>query len=142
MKFPKLIAMAEKGMIPKRLASLKGHCPICVACLFGQAHKRPWLSKSKQKHAIHKPTDDAHGNRASMDTLVSAQPGLIPQMSDSLTNLRIMGAMVIVDHYSDHTYIYLMKELMHVETLMAKHAYKKFLALLAIESKAYHADNG
>jgi hypothetical protein len=31
--FPKLIVMAEKGIIPKCLASLKGRCPICVACL-------------------------------------------------------------------------------------------------------------
>jgi hypothetical protein len=39
--FPKIITMAENGEIPKRLAALKGRCPICVACLFGQAHKRP-----------------------------------------------------------------------------------------------------
>jgi hypothetical protein len=77
-----------------------------------------------------------------MEKLVSAQPGLIPQMSGSLTNLRIMGARVIVDHYSDHTYIYLMRELTLVETLMAKHAYEEFLALMGIKSKAYHADNG
>jgi hypothetical protein len=31
--FPKLIVMAEKGELPKRLASLKGRCPLCVACL-------------------------------------------------------------------------------------------------------------
>ncbi len=142
MHFPKLIVMAEKGINPKCLASLKGLCPICVACLFGQAHKCPWLSKSKQKHPIHKPTDDAPGKRASIDTLVSAQPRLIPQMSGSLTNLRIMGATVIVDHYSYHTYIYLMQELRFVETLLAKHAYEKFLASLGIKSKAYHADNG
>jgi hypothetical protein len=46
--FPKLIIMAQQGKIPKQLASLKGRCPICVACLIGQAHKHPWRSKSKQ----------------------------------------------------------------------------------------------
>jgi hypothetical protein len=107
--FPKLIVMAKKGIIPKHLASLKGCCPICVACLIGQAHKRPWHSKSKQKHPICKPTNDAPGKKASMDTLVLAQPGLIPQTSSSLTNLRIMDATVIVDYYSDHTYIYWMQ---------------------------------
>jgi hypothetical protein len=40
--FPKLITLAEKGEIPKRLASLKGRCQICIPCLFGKAHKRPW----------------------------------------------------------------------------------------------------
>ena len=78
--FPKLITMAENGEIPKRLAALKGRCPICVACLFGQAHKRPWRSKSKQKHPICKPIDDASGKTVSLNQMVSAQPGLIPSM--------------------------------------------------------------
>jgi hypothetical protein len=39
--FPNLIAMAEAGEILCHLASLKGCCPICVACLFGTAHKHP-----------------------------------------------------------------------------------------------------
>ena len=73
--FPKLIVMAQQGVIPKCLTSLKEWCPLCVACLFGQAHKRPWQSKSKQKHPIRTPTDNAPGKRASMDQMVSAQPG-------------------------------------------------------------------
>ncbi len=140
--FPKLITMAENGEIPKRLAALKGRCPICVACLFGQAHKRPWQSKSKQKHPICKPTDDAPGKKASLDQMVSAQPGLIPQMSGCLTNLRVMAARIFVDHFLDHVYVYLMKDLTLSETLLAKHAYERFLASLGVESKAYHADNG
>jgi hypothetical protein len=140
--FPKLITMAEKGEIPKRLAALKGRCPICVACLFGQAHKRPWRSKSKQEHSIRKPTDDAPGKKASLDQMVSAQPGLIPQMSGHLTHLRVMAATVFVDHFSDHVYVYLMKNLTLSETLLAKHAYERFLASLGVESKSYHADNG
>ncbi|MGL6008734.1 MAG: hypothetical protein ACRC1D_04685 [Culicoidibacterales bacterium] len=140
--FPKLIVMAQKGEIPKRLASLKGQCPLCVACIFGQAHKRPWRSKSKQVHPIRKSTDDAPGKRVSMDQMVSAQPGLIPQMSGHLTHLRIMGATIFVDHFSDHVYVYLMKDLTLDETLLAKHAYENFLASLGVESKAYHADNG
>jgi hypothetical protein len=50
--FPKLIAMANAGEIPHRLASLKRCCPICMACPFGSAHKRPWHSKSKESHPI------------------------------------------------------------------------------------------
>ena len=72
--FPKLITMAENGEIPKRLAALRGRCPICVVCLFSQAHKHPWRPKSKQKHSICKPTDDAPGKKASLDQMVSAQP--------------------------------------------------------------------
>ena len=75
--FPKLITLAEKGKIPKRLASLKGRCPICIPCLFGKAHKCPWHSKSKELHPIQRKSDNYPGARASMDHLVSAQPGLI-----------------------------------------------------------------
>jgi hypothetical protein len=35
-----------------------------------------------------------------------------------------------------------MKGLMLLKTLLAKHAYEKYLALLGVESKAYHACNG
>ncbi len=59
--FPKLIILAEKGEIPKCLASLKGRCPICIPCFFGKAHKRPWRSKSKQSHPIRKKSDDHQG---------------------------------------------------------------------------------
>ncbi len=91
--------MAEQGEILKCLSALKGCCPICVACLFGQAHKHPWQSKSKQKHPICKPTDDAPGKKTPLNLMVSAQPGLIPQMSGCLTNLCIMAATVFVDHF-------------------------------------------
>jgi hypothetical protein len=79
--FPKLIVMAQQSKIPKQLALLKRPCPLCVACLFGQAHKCQWQSKSKQKHPICKYTYDAPGKQASMDQMVSAQPGLIPQLN-------------------------------------------------------------
>ena len=49
---------------------------------------------------------------------------------------------IFVDNFSDHVYVYLMKDLTLSETLLAKHAYEHFLALLRVESKAYHADNG
>ncbi len=35
-----------------------------------------------------------------------------------------------------------MKDLTLSETLLAKHAYERFLASLGVESKVYHADNG
>ena len=76
--FPKLIELAGRGEIPKRLATLKGSTPICVACVFGAAHKKPWRTKSKKYNPIRRPEDDAPGKRISTDQLVSAQPGLIP----------------------------------------------------------------
>ena len=58
-----------------------------------------------------------------MDQLVSAQPGLIPQMAGFLTNLRIWGATLFVDHFSDNVYIALMRDLTLDKTLLAKPAF-------------------
>jgi hypothetical protein len=82
-----------------------------VACLFGSAHKQPWRTKSKQKHPIWKLTDDAPGKQASLDQMVSAQPGLIPQMSGHLTNLHVTGATVFMDHFSDFVHAFLQADL-------------------------------
>ena len=140
--FPKLVELAERGEIPKRLATLKGRTPVCVACIFGTAHKKPWRTKSKKYNPIRRPEDDAPGKRISTDQLVSAQPGLIPQMSGFLTNQRIVGATVFVDHFSNHVFVYLMKDLTLAETLLAKDAYERFLNSVGVSAKAYHADNG
>jgi hypothetical protein len=140
--FPKLLTLAEKGEIPQRLAKLRGRTPICVACIFGAAHKRPWRSKSKAKNHIRKQSDDHPGSKTSTDQLVSAQPGLIPQMSGRLTALRVNGATIFADHYSDHVYVFLMRDLTLEETLLAKASYEKFLHSIGVTTKAYHADNG
>jgi hypothetical protein len=70
------------------------------------------------------------GARASTDQLVSAQPGLIPQISGRLTHQCVNGAKVFVDHCSDHVYVYLMRDLLLDETLAAKHGYERFLAMV------------
>ena len=62
--FPKLIVMADQGKIPNRLAQLRNHCPICVSCLFGNAHKCPWQTKSKMSHPIQNKADMSPGAKA------------------------------------------------------------------------------
>jgi hypothetical protein len=69
-----------------------------------------------------KKSDDYPGANASLDHLVSAQPGLIPQISGKLTGMRVNGATIFVDHYSDHVYVSLMWDLTLDETNLAKHA--------------------
>ncbi len=83
---PALITLAEKGKINKKFVKLKDRLPICMLCIFGQAHRKPWQSKDSRE-SICKETDNAPGKCFSRDQLVSAQPGLVPQMSGFLTNL-------------------------------------------------------
>jgi hypothetical protein len=74
------------------------------------------------------------GPKASTDQLVSAQPGLSPQISGKLSHQHINGATVFVDHYSDHVYAYLMRDLTLDETIASKHGYEHYLSLLGIST--------
>ncbi len=97
---PAMITLAKKRKLDKKIVRLKHRLPACMSCLFGMCHRKPWHSKGL-KGLIRKETDDAPGKCVSMDQIVSAQPGLLPQMADFLTNLHIWGATIFVDHYSD-----------------------------------------
>jgi hypothetical protein len=44
-----------------------------------------------------------------------------------------MAALVFINHFLDHVYVYLMNDLMLSEALLAKHAYEHILALLGVE---------
>jgi hypothetical protein len=124
--FPQLIFMAELGEIPKQLAQLGGRCPICVSCLFGTAPKHPWRRKFKDSQPICKESDMSPGARALADQLVPAQPGLILQISGKLSHQHVNGSTIFVDHFSDHAYASLMRDLTLDETITARHGYEQF----------------
>ena len=140
--FLKLIELTERGEIPKKLATLNVRTPVCVACIFGTAHRKPRRTKFKKYSPIQRSGDNEPGKMISIDQLVLAQPGLIPQMSRFLTNPQITGATVFVDHFSNHVFVYLMKDPTLAETLLAKDAYEKVSNSVGVSAKAYHADNG
>ena len=138
---PAIIVLAEKGRIKPKFAKLKHRLPICMSCIFGMAHCKPWHSKGS-KETIRKDSDNEPGKCVSMDQLVSAQPRLILQMSGFLTNLRIWGATVFVDHHSDYVYVALMRDLGLDETLLAKLAFERHASEGGVSIRSYRADNG
>jgi hypothetical protein len=77
-----------------------------------------------------------------MDTLVSAQPGLVPQMSGFLTNLRIWSATVFVNHFSDYVYAALMRDRGLDKTLLAMTAFERHASEGGVTIHSYQADNG
>jgi hypothetical protein len=85
---------------------------------------------------------NAPGKCVSMDQMVSAQPGLIPQMAGFLTNLRIWGAMIFVDHYSDYIFIALMRDLTFDKKLLEKSSFEKHADKGSVSIISYCADNG
>ena len=78
----------------------------------------------------------------SVDHIVSAHPGLKPQISGFLTNQRLFGATTFVDHVSDFVYVHLMRDLYLTEKLLAKPATEKVMAQAGRTVKHHHADNG
>ena len=77
-----------------------------------------------------------------VDQIVSAQTGLIPQMSGFLTSQRPWRCTNVVAHISDYVYVHLMRYLSLSETLLAKEALEKMMAQARQTVNHYHADNG
>jgi hypothetical protein len=138
---PAMITLAKKEKLNKRNVRLKHRLPVCMSCMFGTCHCKPWGSKGL-KGSIRKETDDAPGKCVSMDQMVSAQPGLIPQMAGFLINLRIWGATIFADHYSDYIFVALMHDLTLDNTLLAKSSFKRHANKGGVSIIYYRADNG
>lgn len=140
--FWRIFLLCEAGYLPKRLLKCKGKEPLCVACQFGQAHRRPWRVKGKKSGSIRDGKESKPGEGTSVDQIVSAQPGLVPIMEGDHTTDRIWGATAFCDHVSNFVYVHLMRNFTLEETLMAKKAYEKVMAQAGWAVKAYRGDNG
>jgi hypothetical protein len=122
--FSAMITLAENKRINKKFVWLKHRLPICMSCIFGTSHRKPWHTKGAHG-SICKDSDDAPGKCVSMDQLVSAQPGLIPQMAGFLMNLCTWGATIFVDHFLDFVFVALMRDLTLDEALLAKTSFER-----------------
>ncbi len=140
LQFPAMIVLAENGKLQKKFVKLKHRLPVCMSCIFGKAHCKPWCSKGP-KGSIRKESNDAPGKCVSMDQLISAQPGLIPQMAGFLTNLRIWGATIFVNHFSDYVYVALMRDLSLDETLLAKSSFEWHANDGGVSINSYQVDS-
>ena len=70
------------------------------------------------------------------------ESGIIPQISGYLTNTRIWGATVFVDHASEYSHVALMPDITLDETLLAKTSFERLENYRVVAIKAYRADNG
>jgi hypothetical protein len=140
--FSRLFQLARWKVLPTAILQCEAKPPLCVACQFGQAHRRPWRTKGKASGSIRRSDELQPGDGASVDQIVSAQPGLIPQMAGFPTSDRIWGTTNFCDHVSGFVYVHLMRNFTLEETLSAKRAYEKLLHLAGRTAKHYHADNG
>ncbi len=136
-----MMRLSKHGVIPRKFSKMK-RIPKCASCAFGQAHRRQWRTKSKAGSSIRSDSESKPGDGVSTDQLVSAQPGLIPQISGTLTSDRITGATVFVDHVARYIYVHLMRDLTSDATLEAKAACEKVFSDFGHKIHHYRADNG
>jgi hypothetical protein len=139
--FNRIPMLAKRGYLPKILLKLQDKLPLCVACQFGTAYQRPWCTKGKKSGSIWKLDQTKTGDGVSVDQIISAQPGLIPQMAGFLTSKQIWWCTTFVDHVSNYIYVHLMKDFIIMETLLAKLAFEKLCAKADCSVKHYQADN-
>ena len=121
-----LFWLASLSFLPKRLLECRNKPPLCVAYQFGQAHRRPWQTKGKKSGSIQIPEQTKPVDGVSVDQIVSAQPGLIPQMSGFLTNKRLWGATTFVDN---------------VKRLCVRASYERFISYQDIASKTSNGES-
>jgi hypothetical protein len=112
--FSKIQAMARQVEVPSRLQ----HCesPMCTACQYGKATRKPWRTKQKGKK-IQPATKQ--GECVLVDQLKSRQVGFVVQLKGRLTLGMYRMATIFVDHYSQLGYVHLQKDSTSKETLKA-----------------------
>ena len=143
--FSTMFRLVKMGFLPQKFLKLKGNCPPCVSCLFGQAHRKPWRFKRTNggQPSTLRGDDISHpGDTVGVDQLISAQPGLVPQQRGIMTRARVWAATVFVDYVTGYTHVSLMNDQSGDATLAAKHEFEHLAATRGVKVKHYNADNG
>jgi hypothetical protein len=137
--FSKIQEMARQGALPARFKN----CPIpmCTACAYGKASRKAWRGKLSKKGAGSR-TNLRAGELVSVDQMVSPIPGLVAQITGTLTTKRYNYATVYADQATRLGYVHLQKGATAEETLEGKKAFEAYARDHGISIKAYHADNG
>ena len=136
----KIQAMAKQGLLPRKLVDCR--VPMCTACLYGKATRRPWRTKTPKNKDETAPLITKPGQCVSIDQLESTTPGLIAQLKGIPTKMRYKVATIYVDHHSRLSFVYLQKTTNAEETVAAKDAFERYAASHGVLVAHYHADNG
>jgi len=82
------------------------------------------------------------GEFISIDTFESTTKGLIAQVKGNLTKAKSVASTVFLDHFSDLSFVYMLKDQTNKETLKAKYAFEVFAKTHGVVVQQYHADSG
>ena len=108
--------LAKLGVLLERFLYLKDNVPLCASFVFLTERRWKCRTKVNKLGSIPKYTNNKPGDVVSVDQLQSAQSGLIPQLSVKIINALIWSTQVMVDHFSDLTYVRLMRSTIQEDT--------------------------
>ena len=80
-----MFRLSQTGVLLKRLQKFRYCSSFCNSCAFGKEHRRQWRHKGSRGSGIWSAVDVVPGACVSVDQLISAQQGLLAQVSDHLT---------------------------------------------------------
>jgi len=134
--FYRMLNMVKRGDLPESL--LDCQVPVCAACEYEKATKRPWRTQAPLNKKVIPPITGP-GAVVGVDQLTSSTPGFIGQMRGILTRKRYTVSTFFVDHYSGYSYVHFQLPTLASETILAKRAFT--CKITRSKHFHYHADN-
>jgi len=133
-----LNAWIRQGLLPCEPTIAREPDPVCAACQFGKAHKRPHLvdvgSISKN--------NTAPGEGVSTDGMEAGTPGRVFSASGLPSTKKYRYATFWVDHHSRYVHVTMHKSKKAEELLRSKNDFEDFAARYGVRLKNIRADNG
>ena len=128
-----MFRLAKLGILPKFFLDFKYYRPLYLSCVFGTANRIQWRTKREKLVSMCKGNDNKTVSAVSVDQLQSAHPGLVSQLSVKITIALIWDAKIIVNSYSDLTYVQIVRSTSQEENLKGNNYLKYGLTHLELK---------
>jgi len=128
----------RQGLLPCDPALAKEPDPVCAACQFGKAHKKPHLADVGSISKDHL----APGDGVSTDGMEAGTPGRVFSSSGLPSPRKYRYATFWVDHYSRYVHVTMHETKKAEELLRSKADFEAFAARFNVKIKNIRADNG
>jgi hypothetical protein len=136
--FDQLHQWMRQGKIKVSPEVISSPIPVCSACAYGKAKRRP--------HTIcTSPIDSDHskpGDGVSADQLEAGCPGIIPTAKGSPISTHYLYCNVWVDHHSRFIFLTMHQRKDAREMLQSKQAFEAFCRRHGVNIRRIRADNG
>ena len=110
---------------------MKVNPPKCAECLYGVMMKRPCCTKYENKRGYIREAFSP-GECISFDHTESITPCFIAQLKVKPTNQRYCAETIVLDHYSDLTYVHLQMGLSSEKIVKAKRVFEAYARICKI----------